>query len=297
MSNKSFFRIMPRSGYYLDFNIDFIRLRVILEGGVDVSPDLNLNVTDLNEKNGILYKQFHNSGYGGVSFKVSVIIGKDEQILLTREFKDNIYDSLILDIQTILAQNGNFNGDYTKLSKHVKITDLLDYWIRNNTPLMVNTDAIDIPDGIYIITKNSSRKQTHDKYTIWDLEFLTYNEAKAVVYKNDNARVKNAIEKAKAKQVAAKTSKSKPASTYKTKFAKCKRSVLKYSKKKKTVTCVKYLQKILKKQNVYKGNIDSWFGPMTRTAVKKFQKKYKKKYKLKKTGKVDKKTFNALKKV
>jgi peptidoglycan hydrolase-like protein with peptidoglycan-binding domain len=60
---------------------------------------------------------------------------------------------------------------------------------------------------------------------------------------------------------------------------------------------VKYLQKILKKQNVYNGNIDSWFGPRTRTAVKKFQKKYKKKYKLKETGKVDKKTFNALKKV
>jgi hypothetical protein len=271
---------------------------VILEGGVDVSPDLNLNVTDLNEKNGILYKQFHNSGYGGISFKVSVIIGKDEQIILTQEFNDKSYESVQSNFDTILAQKGNFNGVYyTKLGKHVKITDLLDYWIRNNTPLMVKTDAIDIPDGTYIITKNSSRKQTHDKYTIWDLEFLTYNEAKAVVYKNNNARVKNAIEKAKAKQVAAKTSKSKPASTYKTKFAKCKRSVLKYSKKKKTVTCVKYLQKILKKQNVYKGNIDSWYGPMTRTAVKKFQKKYKKKYKLKQTGKVDKKTFNALKKV
>ena len=50
----------------------------------------------------------------------------------------------------------------------------------------------------------------------------------------------------------------------------------------------------LKKLKFYDGKIDGWYGSMTVSAVKKFQKKYAKKYKLKKTGKVDKATFKAL---
>ena len=43
------------------------------------------------------------------------------------------------------------------------------------------------------------------------------------------------------------------------------------------MTCVKYLQQILKKQKVYKGKIDGWYGKDTKAAVKQFQKNYNKK--------------------
>ena len=72
---------------------------------------------------------------------------------------------------------------------------------------------------------------------------------------------------------------------------------MKYSKTKKFVTCVKYLQKVLKKLKLYSGVIDGWYGQLTVSAVKKFQKKYKRKYKLTDNGKMNSKTLNALVKV
>ena len=98
--------------------------------------------------------------------------------------------------------------------------------------------------------------------------------------------------------------KAKAKSTAKTKLTaqtnlkkKCKASNLKYSKEKKVVTCVKYMQQILNKLGIYntkKYKIDGWYGNATKTAVKSFQKKYHTKYKLKQTGNVDNATFKAL---
>ena len=113
-----------------------------------------------------------------------------------------------------------------------------------------------------------------------------------------------------------KTSSTKSNSTVYTKLKKCKRSTLVYSKKQKTVTCVKYMQKILyKKGFLTKKQVDGWFGPKTKAAVKNFQKKFNKthvktitvksgdkitsnsknlSYKLPPNGKVDATTFKAL---
>lgn len=271
-----------------------IPLRVIRSDGFEITPDYNITVSDLNRgSDGFLYKKFYNRGSGGLKFKIKVLIKKNETWFspLYKEFKK------------------------ASSNEHDLINVLQDL-IETMTPVKVVTDAIDIPNGNYIITDNPSRTQTYDNVTEWELEFTTYVPLVEVKYKNDNTVVKKAIKSAKAKKVASKKKKSKSKKTLKAKFSKCKRKTLVYSKKKKVVTCVKYLQKILKKQSCYTGVIDGWYGPLTVKAVKKFQKKYTKAHtyvneigstgrigqgkvsiKLKATGKVDKSTFKALKEV
>lgn len=250
-------------------------LRVTRSGGFEVTPDYNIVVTDLNwGSDGVAYKKFYNKGYGGISFKINILLKENDT------WVSSFYQSYKG------AETNEFN-----------VLTVLKEIIRSMTPVKVVTDAIDIPDYNYIITKNPSRKQSNDNTTIWELEFTTYYPINQVAYANDNTRVKKAIASAKAKNVAKKATTSKKASTTSTKFSKCKLSVLVYSKKKKTYDCVKQMQAILKNKGYYTGKKDGWFGPLTTTAVKKFQKAYKKKYSLKVTGKVDKKTFNALQKV
>ena len=68
-----------------------------------------------------------------------------------------------------------------------------------------------------------------------------------------------------------------------------------YSKKQKTVGCVKIMQTILYAEKfLKKSQIDGWFGKVTYGAVKKYQKKYAKKYGLKQNGKIDPATFNVM---
>lgn len=153
-----------------------------------------------------------------------------------------------------------------------KVTSQLHDWFKNMIPLHVVTEAIDVDDGEYIITQNPTRQQTKKGFTEWDLEFTTYTPLALYKYKNDNTAVLNAINKAKK---ANKKSSSKK--TINKKLSKCNYKTLVYSKQKKVVTCVKYLQKVLKKQKVYTGKIDGWYGKDTKSAVKKFQKKYNKK--------------------
>ena len=144
----------------------------------------------------------------------------------------------------------------------------------------------------YIIKGNSSRKQDFKEYTVWTLEFITYNSLNSVKYTNNNAEVQKSL---KNYQIAKKKAVAKSKATTKSKLSKCKLTYLKYSSKKKTIACVKYMQLILyKKGYLTKSQVDGWFGKKTTLALKKFQKKYKKKYKLKVTGKVDKATLNAL---
>ena len=252
-----------------------IPLRVIRSGGFDVTPDYNIIVTDLNwGGDGVAYKKFYNKGYGGITFKINILLKEDDT------WNSTFYQSF----------KGSESSEFNLLSVLKEI-------IRSMTPVKVVTDAIDIPDGNYLITKNPSRKQSNDNITIWELEFTTYYPIWSTVYANDNTRVQKAIKSATAKNVAKKSSSSKKASTSSSKFSKCKLTSLVYSKKKKVVDCVKQMQTILKNKGYYKGKVDGWFGPMTTTAVKKFQKANKKKHSLKVTGKVDKKTFNALQKV
>lgn len=230
-------------------------LKVVQSNGVDVTPDINIIINDLNAGN----KHFLNNGYGGISFKIDVIINK----------KDKFGKSLVI--------------------------DKLHQWITTMTPLYVVTEAIDVKNGRYIISKNSNRKQSYRDNTIWTLEFIEFKGINITKFKNNNKYVNKAKKNyAKAKKNArSKNKKAKANNTNKNKLKKCKVKNLKYGLKKSK--CVKYMQKVLyKKGYLTKKQVDGWFGPVTKTALKKFQKKYKKKYKLKANGKVDKATLKAL---
>lgn len=263
-------------------NTSPLKLRVIQGDGVKVTPDDNIKVTDLKRgKNNILYKHFLNTGDGGITFKISVMIHKDEE-----------WNEVLID------------DDGEKIIDSPLVTDILRQWYTEMTVLNIITDFIDIPDGNYIITKNPSRSQSNVEYTVWELEFTTYRAINTVRYANNNSAVTNAIAKAKKANTKAKATKAKAKKTTKTsssnnsKLSKCTVAQIKYSKKQKNVACVRYMQTVLyKKGYLTKRQVDGWYGPKTLNAVKKFQKKYKKTYNLKVTGKVDKATLKAMIKV
>lgn len=277
-----FFNICPRDKKYLNYSVGSIPLRVIRDNGIDMSPAVNIKVSNLNGD----AKHFTNSSHKGGTFKIEVLIHRKDTLKgryhheYTAPSLKNIINKTGKSIKNnpyIVDLNKKIVIDYTK---DLPITTVLDYIIRNMTPVLVTTSAIDIPNGTYIITSNSSRKQTYKDTTIWELEFTTYSALNLYKYKNNNSAILKAIKKMKGSGN----------STNKKKLKKCNYKTLKYSKKKKTVKCVKYLQKILKSYKFYSGKIDGWFGKETVKAVKKFQKKKK----LKKTGKINKKTFKAL---
>lgn len=258
-------------------------LTVLRDDGVQVTPSENVKVTDLkrNKKN-IRPKHFLNAGDGGITFKVNVLIW--------RKARWNI-------------QLTNANGKV--VLNHPKYSTMLKKFYDNMTVLNVVTDFIDIPNGNYIITKNPSRTQTTEDYTVWELEFTTYRAINTVKYANNNTAVKKAIASTKKAQstLSRKGVNSAVLSTElrnllsgnSQKLLKCNLSQLKYSKKQKDVKCVRYMQKVLyKKGFLTKKQIDGWHGPKTKEAIKKFQKKYKKKYNLKVTGTVDKRTLVVL---
>ena len=256
--------------------VDKLPLKVVI-GSLEVTPNININVTDLNRVldsnrgDVVQYKHFLNNSDYGITFKCDVIIGKNEvwhsdswgRYLMMRSaaYKKQLKKGAVVD---------NHRDEF-------KVINILKNWIKNMFPLKVVTEAIDVPNGLYIITGNPSRKQVYADYTIWSLEFTTFNPLNLAVYKNNNTAIKKALAKKKS---------SKSKSSNKSKFKKCKLSSLKYSKKKKTVTCVKYMQEILYKKGCLKtkSQIDGWYGKVTAGAVTQFQKKYSKKYKLKVTS-------------
>lgn len=207
----------------------YLPLRV--EKDVEVIPDMDISVTKLNKVGNSRFNHFFSNGYGGITFKVTVL----------------------------LKASDVWNNE--------SIINVLQQWYENMTPLSIVTDAIDIPDGEYIISKNPSRKQHYKTSTEWELEFTTYTPLTLFKFKNDDSRVLNALKKNKAKKKSSK----------KNALSKCNYKTLVYSKKKKVVKCVKTLQTILKKKKYYTGKLDGWFGKETTKAVKKFQKAYNKK--------------------
>lgn len=229
---NTFLNIMPNG----DNSNGSLALRIVQDKGFEVTPDVKLDVTDLNlDSKGERFKHFLSHGDGGIVFKIQVLIKKNDMF-------------------------GNR-----------EVSKVLRDWIAQSKVLNVVTNAIDIKDDTYLITNNSKRVQNFNDYSLWDLEFMTFKRLNVVKYKNNNASVLDAINKAKK---ANNNSKSKNATQ--SKLSKCKRSTLVYSKQKKVVTCVKYLQKVLKSKKFYSGKIDGWYGKETLKAVKKFQKKYNK---------------------
>ena len=283
--NKGFFGILPR-WLYKDYPYaNPLWLHVVQSNGIDVNPNFNISVNKLNKTSkNTAYNQFLNKGRSGASFTIDVMLKKAER----------------WDI-ALLKKTEPIN--YVVHKPYIRRQ--LQYWIDNMIVMYVVTDAIDIPNGTYIIKDNPSRKQNYHDYSIWTLEFVKYNALNTVKYKNNNTAIKTAINKAnkarKAKAAAAKkaakksTKTTKKASSKNKKLSKCSLSVLVYSKNKKVVTCVKYMQEVLyKKGFLTKNQVDGWWGNVTTGAVKKFQQKYQKSYKLKVTGKMDKNTLNCM---
>ena len=167
------------------------------------------------------------------------------------------------------SMGGKFKIDVVFYKSESKVMEQLDNIIRNMIPVKVNTEATDIPNGSYIITDNGSRKQSFKNTTRWELEFTTFVALNVVKYKNDNAAILKAL------KLAARNGTKTPVEA---KLAKCDYKTLKYSKKKKVVKCVKYMQKILYKHKfLAKKQIDGWYGKETAKAVKKFQQAWNKK--------------------
>lgn len=308
-----FLSIIPRSRKYLDYNIEPIYLKVDRGSGVAVTPDVDFTVNDLSMGK----KQYVNHSGKCDRFKISIVINADE----IRHFeKTEVYSSgipndwdtftdmtslegkyIYSDIQgTVFLPNFKYSEEEYTEKVDMPVTRLLDYFIKEGEPFYVTTNAIDVPDDYYLIIGNNDRKQTYDRNVHWELEFIRYRDFSIASFKNTNKAVKKAVtnynnkKKSKAKKAEKKKDEAKK---NKNKLKKCDRKKLVYSKKKKSVACVKTMQLLLIYYNCLKDskdNKDGWFGKVTKDAVVKFQKKYKQKYGLKDNGKVDKKTFKAL---
>lgn len=258
----------------------YLPLHVIQSKGFEVEPEVDIKMTELirSTSDNRAYKHFLNKGDGGIRFKISVIINRDERWRIT--VNDEIGQQVL---------------------RNPRVTDVLARIYGEMLICSVQTDAIDIPNGLYVLTKNSKRVQDFEDYTVWDLEFTTFYPLQSYRYQNSNSVVLKAISEANEKRLAeiAKAKAAAEAAKYpnratQDKLKKCDWTKLKYSAKQTNDSCIKYMQTILKQQKFYSDNLDGWWGSLTTDAVKKFQTKYKSKYGLSVTGKMDKKTFDAL---
>ena len=189
----SFFNIVPRDKEYLGYTINSIPLTVIQDDEIEVKPNINIKTNELNDG----YVQFYDTGSRGEVFKISIIMHKNDTI-------DGVKGET--NITPYWKYNKENNKPFTPVNSvkkeytgKVKLIDLLDYIIRGMIPVMIVTDAIDIPNNqLYYITENGSRKQSHREYTKWELTFQTYDPLKLVKYTNNNINVLNAIKRATA---------------------------------------------------------------------------------------------------
>lgn len=225
-------------------------LKILSDKGVDTTPNFKVKTTDLSYG----YKNFKGNDDDTITFKVDVIIKSDDK--WGYMFKRNPLD-------------------YEGFGYHnrMRISRWLDMWMKNMTPLYVVSDAVDVPDGTYLITKNSSRKQTYRDYTIWTLEFTTFKNLELYRYENDNAIVQSAIEALTPKTSSSSSSSSN--STSGKSLKDCKASDIKYSTSKVVTECNKLVQKKLYELGYLccpDTNIDGWYGTVTLNAVKQFQK-------------------------
>ena len=284
----AFLSICPRDSKYMDWNVVPVTLRVVQDSGVNYVPDVNIQVNDLASGD----KHFQNNSGKGDTFKVDVLITSDDSLNVDKTILEGgtIYGA---DIGAENLANITWSAMNTYYG-NVSISEMLDYWIKKMIPVNVVTRAIDVPNGLYIIKDNSSRKQSHEKSSIWTLEFIKFEQFTYTAFSKTNAGVTTAIKKYEKAKAKAKKKQAQAKLTTTQKLKNCGKTKLVYSKKKKVVTCVKYLQEILNKKGC-KPNLkkDGWFGKDTTNAVKDFQKKNKS-YGLKQTGKVDQNTFNCL---
>ena len=247
-------------------------LHVIRSKGVEVKPDFDLEVTELspgewNHK----HKMFRDTGDGGITFKIDVVIGNDETWGIDKRSEN----------QRVNESYMSYYGEKFPNKDHV--TSWLNWFYLNKRPLNVVTDAIDINNGTYIIVDNPTRKQTLDDYTVWTLEFATYYAWKAYTF-----------------DVSASTNKTTTSiATKNTNLFNCELSNFRYQKTPGNYTkCTGWLH-----EKLYQWGFDSrnrkddhWYSDETAAAVKKFQEKYMKYYTGIKqaNGMMDKATLQAM---
>lgn len=123
------------------FEVNKMALRVIMDAGFDTDMGTTIKETELLQDNRTLNAPtfFFNKGNHGVEFEISVVI------------KEKYY----------------FNN--------MPVADSLNQWSKWMIPVSVVTDAMDVPNGKYIMSIKG-KKQT-DKYkSIWKLRFKEYYE-------------------------------------------------------------------------------------------------------------------------
>lgn len=301
--SEPFMTITPRNKTYIGFNAGGMNIRIIQDDGIEYNPHIKFSEVEM--ENGV--KRFFNNSGKSDSFTVTCIFDSTETIKLTKEYVG--YTSLFEDEEIISAERWKdtvfellFFGERSDgetsaiYSVDVPVIEVLDAFIRRGEVFYITTRAIGIDSKeLWKITENKERTQSYDdKYTVWSLTFSKSVSYTYATFKENSAGVSNAIKKYEKKKKAKADAKKKKTAKYKLQHE-CKASNLKYSKKKKVVTCVKYMQQILiNKKFLKKSQKDGWYGKTTKNALKQFQKKYKEKYKCKTDGNVDKNTFKAL---
>lgn len=258
----------------MNTGLEPIPLHILQSSGIDTTPDISITTTNLerNPETNERIRNFHNNGYGGNDFKISVAFRENETVTNTLEE---------------VTSGVNYSV--------ISVLELLDLWITNMEILYVVTDAIGIENGEYIITGNSNRKQNYDGTVVWDLEFKEYNANNVQQYYFDiNPTIAQALQVAEQKK---KASKAKQQTKWQNKLKKCKN--LKGFKLKESNDCNYYLNWLFMDKNYYNGTTKAKHFPnkteqkifkkATAKVIKKIQKK---KMKMKKpNGKMDKKTW------
>ena len=170
-----FFRICPREPKYNSYIFDDIDLKVIQNDGISVTPDFDVQVSDLNRG----YKHFKTNSGKGDTFKISVIIGKDEKLkgykstgkTTSKEIVETNTVTVEIDGEMRTFEENIVTGvEISTIFNYynVKLTTLLNYFMRNGIPFMIYSDIIGINTSIpYLITENKSRKQEYTDYSVW----------------------------------------------------------------------------------------------------------------------------------
>lgn len=247
-------------------------LRIIRSSGVDTKRDFDLKITDLStDKHNVKYKHFHNTGDGGVTFKVEVIINPNESWGYgAKGQKEFVYHGV-------------------RYPARARVMVWLNFWFTNMTPLYVVSDAFDIPNGQYILSGTPKRLQSMDHYTKWSLEFTEYNEI--------------TIHKWQASQSLSKyTGKTVPAAAKNTNLANCDLANFKYRKVlEDTTQCNRWLREklyqlgFLSYEEYTKPGESGWYNKPVMDAIVVFQRKYQAYFPgMEINGKCDKVTRDAL---
>ena len=244
----------------MEYAVGDIPLRVVLDEGAEINPDVKVNVTDLNKG----YKHFKIDSGKGNELKVTVMIHRNDRITgrtttniggggaLPKDItvQEGLLDKVIHGTGDIYSSDSEGNlittDSYDAFSpavntnapknidvyKDISVDAMLNYFYRHGIPLMLKCTELKIPaDSLWLITANKSRKYERSGWSYWDLTFTRYVAVKYATFTKVNKGIQKALKKAKSK----KSSKVSAATKLRKELKKCNRKVLVYSKKKKTV--------------------------------------------------------------